>query len=111
MRQSMKTARISILCFISAMPLSAQTNPFRVEETRIADIHAAFKAKKLTCHALVQQYLSRIDAYDKKGPAINALVTLNSAALSIADSLDRRYSKEGLTGPLHCVPMIVKDNF
>src|SRR5207302_2753740 len=74
-------------------------------------VHAAFKAKTLTCHALVQRYLSRIDAYDKKGPAINAIITLNPAALVIADSLDKRYAKEGLTGPLHCVPMIVKDNF
>ena len=97
---------------ISSPRLRAQTRAgFRIDETTIADIHAAFKAKTLTCHALVQQYLGRIDAYDKQGPAINALVTLNPNALAVADSLDRRFAKEGLVGPLHCVPMIVKDNF
>ena len=93
--------------------LTAQGSPrsFRIEETTISAVHAAFKAKTLTCHALVGKYLARIAAYDKQGPAINALVTLNPNAFVIADSLDRRFAKEGLTGPLHCVPMIVKDNF
>jgi amidase len=102
---------LGILCLVGPS-LGAQNRPaFRIEETTIAAIHAAFKAKTLTCHALVQQYLSRISAYDKKGPAINALIVLNPTALAIADSLDKRYATEGLTGPLHCVPMIVKDNF
>jgi amidase len=98
--------------FVSSL-LTAQGSPrsFRIEETTISAVHAAFKAKTLTCHALVGKYLARIAAYDKQGPAINALVTLNPNALAIADSLDRRFAKEGLTGPLHCVPMIVKDNF
>ena len=91
---------------------SAQTRQvFRIDETTIAGIHSAFKAKTLTCHGLVQQYLARIDAYDKRGPAINALVTLNPNALAIADSLDKRYAASGPVGPLHCVPMIIKDNF
>ena len=69
------------------------------------------KAGRLTCHALVQQYLARIDAYDKKGPAINAIVVVNPAALQEADELDRRYKASGPVGPLHCIPLIVKDNF
>jgi amidase len=85
--------------------------PFRLEETTIAQIHSAFRTGRLTCHALVAQYLARIDAYDKKGPAINAIVVVNPDALRTADSLDARFKREGLTGPLHCVPMIVKDNF
>jgi len=93
--------------------LGAQTSAraFRVEETTIAQVHAAFKAKTLTCHSLVQKYFDRIAAYDKKGPAINAVVVLNPDALAVADSLDRRFAREGLTGPLHCIPMIVKDNY
>src|SRR5258708_35691491 len=102
----------SAVCVVCALPLRAQTRSgFRVEETTIAAIHAALEAKTLTCHSLVQQYLARITANDKQGPAINALVTLNPNALATADSLDLRYAKEGLIGPLHCVPMIVKDNF
>ncbi len=100
------------LLVVRSPRLRAQTGSgFRVEETTIADIHAALKAKTLTCRSLVQQYLARIDASDKKGPAINALVTLNPNALTVADSLDNRYAKEGPIGPLHCVPIIVKDNF
>ena len=84
---------------------------FRVEETTIADIRRAFRNKSLTCHQLVQRYLDRISAYDKRGPAINALITLDPKALAIADSLDRHYAAAGPIGALHCIPMIVKDNF
>jgi Asp-tRNA(Asn)/Glu-tRNA(Gln) amidotransferase A subunit family amidase len=69
------------------------------------------KAGKLTCRALVAQYLKRIDAYDKNGPSINAIVLINPDVEKQADDLDRRFAQSGLTGPLHCVPMIVKDNF
>jgi amidase len=104
--------RLTILVLFAATTLGAQARrPFRVEEATIATVHAAFKAKTLTCRALVQRYLDRIAAYDKQGPAINALVLTNPTALTIADSLDKRFAREGLTGPLHCVPMIVKDNF
>ncbi len=85
--------------------------PFRVEEATIADIHAAMKAGRLTCRALVEAYLRRIEAYDKNGPAINAIVVTNSEALVRADELDRRFAQSGFVGPLHCVPTIVKDNF
>ncbi len=108
----MRTTPIVLLAAAFPAVLGAQrSTTFRLEETTIAQVHAAFKARTLTCHALVQRYLDRIDAYDKRGPAINAIVTLNSAALAVADSLDKRFVKEGLTGPLHCIPVIVKDNF
>jgi len=112
-RRLLRSVFISVtLPVILGSPLGAQARgQFPIEETTIAAIHAAFKAKTLTCRALVQQYLARIEAYDKQGPAINALVVLNPAALTIADSLDKRYATSGPVGPLHCVPMIVKDNF
>ena len=111
MRRIFSLMRITLaaaLLFITPARGSAQ---FRVEETTIAQVHTAFKSGRLTCHALVAQYLARIDAYDKKGPAINAIVVMNPDALRTADSLDARFKREGLTGPLHCIPMIVKDNF
>jgi amidase len=85
--------------------------PFPVEETTIAAVHAAFKAKKLTCRALVDAYLARIEAYDKQGPALNAIVVVNPNAGAEADALDAKFRRSGLTGPLHCVPTIVKDNY
>jgi amidase len=82
-----------------------------VEEATIASVHDAMKAGRLTCASLVAQYLKRIDAYDKNGPAINSIVVVNPDAEKQAADLDRRFTQSGLTGPLHCVPMIVKDNF
>jgi len=91
---------------------AAAQRPFRVDETSIGDVHAAFRSGALTCRALVQAYLDRIAAYDKKGPAINAITVVNPDALKTADSLDRRFkAAKQLVGPLHCIPMIVKDNF
>src|SRR4029453_885637 len=83
----------------------------QVDELTIAQIHNALKAGRLTCRGLVEAYLRRIDAYDKQGPAINAILVINPAAREEAAALDRRFSAGGLVGPLHCVPAIVKDNF
>lgn len=104
---------IRFFCFlgIAAVPLAAQTQPFEVEEATIAQVHEAMKAGRLNCRTLVDQYLKRISAYDKNGPGINAIIVVNPEAQKQADELDRRFSQSGLTGPLHCVPMIVKDNF
>src|SRR5207253_10174335 len=84
---------------------------FHVEETTIAQIEAAFRDGTLTCRSLVEQYLKRIDAYDKNGPALNAIVLVNPTALETAADLDRRFKQSGAVGPLHCVPVIVKDNY
>jgi Asp-tRNA(Asn)/Glu-tRNA(Gln) amidotransferase A subunit family amidase len=98
--------------FLLAGPAFAQSPaPFEVEETTIAQVHDAMKAGRLTCRALVDQYLKRIEAYDKNGPAINAIILINPDVQKEADELDRRYAQSGVTGALHCVPMIVKDNF
>ncbi|MBI1872654.1 MAG: amidase [Acidobacteria bacterium] len=96
----------------AATPASLQQlPPFRVEETTIAKIHDRLQAKQITCRSLVEQYLRRIEAYDKNGAAINAIVVVNPKALEVADDLDRRFAQSGITGPLHCIPVIVKDNF
>ena len=94
-----------------AAPPAPRPAPFFLEETTIAGVHAAMRAGALSCRQLVAAYLRRIEAYDKNVPGINALVLVNPAALATADSLDGRFAREGITGPLHCIPMIVKDNF
>ena len=90
---------------------AAQPPAFEVHEATIAQIHDAMKAGRLTCRALVEQYLRRIDTFDKNGPAINAIVITNPDALKQADAMDQRFTQSGLSGPLHCIPTIVKDNF
>lgn len=84
---------------------------FALEETTIGAIHGAIRARALTCRALVQSYLDRIEAVDKRGPALNAIVLINPGALATADSLDREFARSGQMGAMHCVPTIVKDNF
>jgi len=99
----------------SATPREARAQrggaaPFQVMETSIDAVHAAYKAGRLTSHQLVQEYLDRISAYDKQGPAINAIITLNPHALEDADKLDANYKKSGdFVGPLHGIPVLVKD--
>lgn len=97
---------------IAQQPATTSRGPaFDVTETTIAEVHAAMRAGALSCRDLVSAYLQRIAAYDKNGPAINAIVAVNPSALAVADSLDRRVVAGGPVGALHCVPMIVKDNF
>jgi amidase len=93
---------------------STDADAFRLlstQEPTIADIHAAIQSKDLTCRQLVQMYLDRIEAYDKKGPSLNAIIVVNPGALASADLLDARFANSGFVGPLHCVPMIIKDNY
>ena len=101
------------LLLAGALSCSVEQNEpgFSVDETTIAEIHQAMRDGRTTARQLVEQYLARIAAYDKQGPAINSLITLNPNALTRADELDRRFAEAGLTGPLHGIPIIVKDNY
>ena len=76
-----------------AVPSARQTQPFPIEETTIAAAHDAMRDGRLTCRALVDHYLRRIAAFDRNGPAINALVLTNSRALAEADALDADSSR------------------
>src|SRR5918996_3247163 len=91
--------------------MSASITAFNVLETTIDDIHDAYKSGRLTARQLVQTYLDRIAAYDKKGPAINAVITANPKALEEADRLDAAFKASGPIGPLHGIPIIIKDQF
>jgi amidase len=96
-----------LIPFLSPQPPAA----FQVEETTIAQIQSAFRDGSLTCRSLVEQYLKRIDAQDKRGAALNAIVMTNDQALNAADDLDRRFPQSGPVGAMHCVPVLVKDNY
>ena len=81
-------------------------------ELTIAEAHSAMLTGTLTSRQLVEAYLTRIDAYDKRGPSFNSLILINPRVLARADSLDAALRRTGsLTGPLHGIPFIVKDNF
>jgi len=104
--------RLLVCLATASLLLPAQvTPPFDVVEATIAQVHGAMQAGRLTCRELVASYLKRIEAFDKNGPALNTIVVVNPDAEKQAADLDRRFAQSGLTGPLHCVPVIVKDNF
>jgi Asp-tRNA(Asn)/Glu-tRNA(Gln) amidotransferase A subunit family amidase len=89
--------------------VQAQPKKFELVEATIADVHAEFKAGRLTARALVQAYLDRIEAYDKNGPKLNSVISINPKALEEAAALDAAYRKSGLVGPLHGIPVVLKD--
>lgn len=104
--------RLALAALLASPATVLAQSRFPVEETSISAVHAAMKSGRLTCRALVQAYLDRIARYDKRGPAINAITVVNPDALAVADSLDRQYARtKRFAGALHCIPMIVKDNF
>lgn len=81
-----------------------------IEELSIEQIHAAFTSGELSSRQLVEHYLRRISEYDRGGPMINSMVTLNRNVLSEADKLDRMLSETWmLRGPLHGIPFLIKD--
>jgi amidase len=84
--------------------------PFAIEEATIAQVHQRMKEGTLTCRRLVEAYLARIDAYDQQGPKLNAVIVVNPRALEEADALDEKLSSGGLSGPLHGIPVLLKDN-
>src|SRR5437867_6647299 len=87
----------------------SEVHTFRLIETTIDDIQQAYAAKKLSARELTQLYLNRIEAYDRGGPAINSIITLAPDALSEADRLDAALKASGPVGPLHGVPVVLKD--
>lgn len=102
------------LCLLiaSAHQLLPQRGPtsFVVDEETIAGMHAAMRNGRVTARQLVDDYLMRIDAYDKRGPRLNTLITVNADARH-ADSLDALFTRtHRFVGPLHGIPVIVKDN-
>jgi amidase len=106
-------AHTSASAAAAAAAAAAATQPaFDVVEATIADIHAAMLAGRLTARQLVASYHRRIAAYDRDGPTLNAIIALHPGALDRADTLDRELARTGrLSGPLHGIPVIVKDNY
>lgn len=89
----------------------AHAGTFELETATIADINAAFDAGALTSEKLVELYLARIDAYDDRGPSLNALILVNPQAREIARALDAERKATGPRSALHGIPVILKDNF
>jgi Asp-tRNA(Asn)/Glu-tRNA(Gln) amidotransferase A subunit family amidase len=86
--------------------------PFTIKEATIASLHEAILSGRTTCVAIVDAYLARIAAYDRDGPALAAILAINPQASDIAARLDAHFARTGeLAGPLHGIPVAVKDNY
>ena len=95
-----------------ATPVAAppEIKPFELDEITIPELQDGMKSGKFTARSLTEKYLARIDEIDKRGPAVNAIIELNPDALSIAATLDDERKAKGPRGPLHGIPILIKDN-
>src|SRR5437016_9320414 len=90
---------------------AASAKDIDLDAATIADLNAAFNAGTLTAEALVQLCLARIQAYDRQGPSLHAVITLNPKALETARALDAERKAKGPRSPLHGIPVVLKDNY
>jgi amidase len=98
--------------FLSVGPREGipDVNSFEFDEITIAELQAGMTSGKYTARSIAEKYLARIDQIDKHGPAINSVIEINPDALSIAESLDKERKDKGARGPLHGIPIMLKDN-
>jgi amidase len=101
---------LSALVLAAAAP-SLRATEFNLQTASIEDIDKAFAAGALTSEKLVELCLARISAYDQKGPRLNAVIAVNPHALEIARALDAERKAKGPRGPLHGIPVVLKDNY
>ena len=83
---------------------------FELDEVSITDLQRHMQSGRYSAHSLVEKYVSRIHEIDKAGPALNSIIELNPDAESIAANLDRERKDKGARGPLHGIPILIKDN-
>ena len=103
---------IFLLSFSVVIVMNSCNSPekFELQEASFADIHQAFSSGACTCESLVKNYIKRIKTFDQPSK-LNAITLINPEALDRAIELDKEYKETGKLRPLHCIPLIVKDNY
>jgi amidase len=107
---AMVPARSAARAMISAGPEIGAAKKFDFEEATIDDLQSRMKAGQLSSRSLVEAYLARINEIDKRGPGLNAVIEINPDAAELADALDKERRTKGARGPLHGIPVLIKDN-
>ncbi len=104
---------VMLLLALTATPAfskSAEQASFPIEEATIADLQRAMESGELTSRSIVEMYIQRINTLDKSGPTLRSVLEVNPDALVIADALDQERQTKGARGPLHGIPVLLKDN-
>src|SRR5712692_8357808 len=94
----------------SPASMAVEVDPFELDEITIAGLQEGMKSGKYSARSIVAKYLERIEAIDKHGPAINSVIEVNPDALELAEALDKERKEKGPRGPLHGIPILIKDN-
>jgi amidase len=95
---------------IECPPATVNVKPFELDEITIAELQEGMQSGRFTARSLVEKYSARIEEIDKHGPAVNSIIEMNPDALSIAEGLDEERKEKVPRGPLHGVPVLIKDN-
>lgn len=90
--------------------IQAQDSPFELAETTIAELAEGMAKGKWTARELTELYLARIESIDRQGPTLRSVIEVNPDSLQLADALDRERAQQKLRGPLHGIPILIKDN-
>jgi len=118
--QGLLAVLMMVSCVVSAQgqrtppkpqPAPAPIEYFEVYEQSITDLQSAMSSGRVTSRGLVDSYLARIAAYDQAGPRLNAIVMVNPRAREDADAMDRERAEKKVRGPLHGIPVLIKDNY
>jgi amidase len=83
---------------------------FELDEATLADLQAGMSSGKFSSRSITEKYLARIEEIDRRGPAVNSVIEVNPEALAIAEALDQERQSKGPRGPLHGIPVLIKDN-
>lgn len=110
----MKTPKIALVlllvAFVACQPSQSKFDRLQLEEATIAELHENYKNGTYTAKDVVEAYLERIEKYDQNGPKINSVITTNPDAIAIAEQLDKELAEGNIRGPLHGIPVLLKDN-
>ncbi|MFT7262926.1 MAG: amidase, partial [Halioglobus sp.] len=111
LHNSLGSILVLVPIVLSASEPRLNVKDFQLLDAPISEIQLEMEARKITSLQLVTAYLERISAYDQKGPALNAITVLNPAAEQRARQLDMERDQKGARGPLHGIPILMKDNY
>jgi amidase len=114
-RRHFLSAGLSGIAVAAAASAEATTapweeQPFELSEMTITELQDGMRSGRFTARSLTTKYLARIEAVDRQGPALRSVIEVNPEALAIADALDAERKQKGSRGPLHGIPILIKDN-